>query len=201
MIVLPSTYLGSVEYFAHLAQHGEECVVDIHEHYIKRSERNRAQIMTANGVMSLSVHVVNANRPRTPMHKVRIDYSKRWQHQHWVAILSAYRSSPYFEHYAPYFESFYNRQFDSLVEFNTALTKLLMRLLGIEGELHLSEEYVAATEGDVDLRIKKRESLFDSPHYFQLFSDRFSFEANLSVIDLLFAEGPASIDLLRRCRL
>ena len=175
MIVLPSTYLGSVEYFAHLAQHGEECVVDIHEHYIKRSERNRAQIMTANGVMSLSVHVVNANRPRTPMHKVRIDYSKRWQHQHWVAILSAYRSSPYFEHYAPYFESFYNRQFDSLVEFNTALTKLLMRLLGIEGELHLSEEYVVATEGDVDLRIKKRESLFDSPHYFQLFSDRFSF--------------------------
>ena len=98
MVVLPSTYLGSIEYFANLAQRGGECVVDIHEHYIKRSERNRAQIMTANGIMPLSVHVVNANRPRTPMHKVRIDYSKRWQHQHWVAIVSAYRSSPYFEH-------------------------------------------------------------------------------------------------------
>lgn len=201
MIILPSTYLGSIEYFAYLAQRGEECVVDIHEHYIKRSERNRAQIMTANGVMSLSVHVVNANRPRTPMHKVRIDYSKRWQHQHWIAILSAYRSSPYFEHYAPFFESFYTTQYDSLVEFNTALTKLMMRLLGISGELRLSESYVEVSEGDTDLRIKKRESLFDTPHYFQLFSDRFPFEPNLSVIDLLFAEGPAAIDLLRRCRL
>ncbi len=201
MLVLPSTYLGSIEYFAHLAQHGGECVVDIHEHYIKRSERNRAQIMTANGVMPLSVHVVNANRPRTPMFKMRIDYSKRWQHQHWVALVSAYRSSPYFEHYAPLFEPFYTRQFDSLVEFNTALTKLLMRLLGIEADLRHSEEYVVAAEGDVDLRIKKRESLFDSPRYFQLFSDRYPFEPNLSVVDLLFAEGPAAIDFLKRCRL
>lgn len=201
MIILPSTYLGSVEYFAHLAQHGQECVVDIHEHYIKRSERNRAQIMTANGVMQLPVHVVNANRPRTPMHKVRIDYSKRWQHQHWIALLSAYRSSPYFDYYAPYFESFYTQRFESLVEYNTALTKTLMRLLGIEGELHLSESYVDATEQDCDLRVKNRESLFDSPRYFQLFSDRFPFEPNLSVVDLLFAEGPSAIEFLRRCRL
>jgi hypothetical protein len=201
MVILPSTYLGSVEYFAHLAQHGEECIVDIHEHYIKRSERNRAQIMTANGVMALSVHVVNANRPRTPMHKMHIDYSKRWQHQHWIALLSAYRSSPYFDYYAPHLEQFYNREFTSLVEYNTALTKLLMRLLGIGGELRLSEGYVEASEGDTDLRIKNRESHFDSPRYFQLFSDRFPFEPNLSVVDLLFSEGPAAIDFLRCCRL
>ena len=201
MIVLPSTYLGSVEYFAYLAQRGGECVVDIHEHYIKRSERNRTQIMTANGVMPLSVHIVNANRPRTPMHKVHIDYSKRWQHQHWIAIVSAYRSSPYFEHYAPLLAPFYPSHYDSRVEFNTALTKQLMRLLGIDGELHLSEAYIEAAEGDVDLRIKKRESHFDSPRYFQLFSDRFPFVPNLSIVDLLFAEGPAAIDFLRRCRL
>ena len=201
MVILPSTYLGSVEYFAHLAQHGVECVVDIHEHYIKRSERNRSQIMTANGVMPLSVHVVNANRPRTPMHKVCIDYSKRWQHQHWIAILSAYRSSPYFEHYAPFLEPFYTTHYDSLVEFNTELTRQLMRLLGIEGELCLSESYIEALDSDTDLRIKKRESLFDSPRYFQMFSDRYPFEPNLSVIDLLFSEGPAAIDFLRRCRL
>ena len=201
MVVLPSTYLGSIEYFAHLAQHSEECVVDIHEHYVKRSERNRAQIMTANGVMPLSVHVVNANRPRTPMQRVKIDYSKRWQHQHWVAILSAYRSSPYFEHYAPMLEPFYTRHYDSLVEYNTALTELLMRLVGIGGKLRLSDAYVEASDGDVDLRAKKRESLFDSPRYFQLFSDRFPFEPNLSIIDLLFSEGPATIDFLRRCQL
>ncbi len=201
MIILPSVYLGSIEYFAYFAQRGGECIVDIHEHYIKRSERNRAQIMTANGVMPLSVHVVNANRPRTPMHKVRIDYSKRWQHQHWVALVSAYRSSPYFEHYAPLLEPFYVQQFNTLVEYNTSLTQLLLQLIGIEGELRLSDRYIEATEDDIDLRIKKRESQFDSPRYFQLFSDRFLFEPNLSVVDLLFAEGPAAIDFLRRCRL
>ena len=201
MVILPSTYLGSIEYFAHLAQHGAECVVDIHEHYIKRSERNRAQIMTANGVMQLSVHIENANRPRTPMHKVRIDYSKRWQHQHWVAILSAYRSSPFFEHYAPMLESFYKQSYDSLVEYNTALTERVMQLLGIGGKLQLSQAYIEAQDGDCDLRAKKRESQFDSPHYFQLFSDRFPFEPNLSILDLLFAEGPAAIDFLKHCRL
>lgn len=201
MVILPSTYLGSIEYFANLAQRGEECVVDIHEHYIKRSERNRARIMTANGVMSLSVHVENANRPRTPMREVRIDYSKRWQHQHWIALLSAYRSSPYFEHYAPFFEPFYQQTYTSLVEYNTALTLLLMKLIGIDGGLNTSESYVEATNEDCDLRIKKRDSHFDSPRYFQLFSDRFPFEENLSVLDLLFAEGPATIDFLRRCRL
>lgn len=201
MVILPSTYLPSIEYFANLAQRGRECVVDIHEHYIKRSERNRARIMTANGVMPLSVHIESANRPRTPMHKVRIDYSKRWQHQHWVALLSAYRSSPYFEHYAPLFEPFYRRRYSSLVEYNTALTELLMKLIGIEGGLHITDAYIEAGAEDCDLRIKKRESHFASPRYFQLFSDRFPFEENLSVIDLLFAEGPATIDFLRRCRL
>lgn len=153
--------MPSVEYVARLLR--EECVIDLGENYVKRSERNRASILSANGVMALTVHVENANRPRQRMRDVRIDYSKRWQHQHWIAIVSAYRSSPYFEHYAPLLEPFYTSHYDSLVEFNTALTKQLMRLLGIDGELHLSEAYIEAAEGDVDLRIKKRESHFDSP--------------------------------------
>ena len=37
--------------------------------------------------------------PRTPMRDVRLDYSKRWQHQHWISLVSAYRGSPYFDHY------------------------------------------------------------------------------------------------------
>lgn len=201
MTILPSVYFGSIEYWAALVQAGDDAIIDIGENYVKRSERNRTEIMTSGGVMQLSVQLAHANRPRQPMRTMRIDYSKRWQHQHWVALLSAYRSSPYFEHYAPFIEPFYNQHYDSLVEFNTALTERLMQLLGIGGKLRLSEAYVEASDNDVDLRAKKRESQFDSPHYFQLFSDRFPFEPNLSIIDLLFSEGPAAIDLLRRCRL
>ena len=90
--------MPSVEYVARLLR--EECVIDLGENYIKRSERNRASILSANGVMQLTVNVENANRPRQKMRDVKIDYSKRWQHQHWVSILSAYKSSPYFDHFA-----------------------------------------------------------------------------------------------------
>lgn len=81
MTILPLAYLPSVEYFAHLLRGG--CVVDLGEHFVKRSERNRARILATDGVMELTVHVRNANRPRQPVRDVRIDYSKRWQHQHW----------------------------------------------------------------------------------------------------------------------
>ena len=43
MTVLPLAYLPSVEYFAHLLRGG--CVVDLGEHFVKRSERNRARIL------------------------------------------------------------------------------------------------------------------------------------------------------------
>ena len=92
MTILPAAYLGSVEYFAHLLC--DECVIDLGEHFVKRSERNRAQILASGSVMDLTVHVRHANRPRTPMRDVRLDYSKRWQHQHWISLVSAYRDRP-----------------------------------------------------------------------------------------------------------
>ena len=99
MTILPAAYLPSIEYCARWAQ--GPCVVDGGEHFVKRSERNRTHILTAGGVLALTVQAVRANRPRTPMRDVRIDYSKRWQHQHWTALVSAYKASPYFDHYAP----------------------------------------------------------------------------------------------------
>ena len=72
MTILPVAYMPSVEYVARLLR--EESVVDLGEHYIKRSQRNRAQILSANGVMSLTVNVENANRPRQMIKDVRIDY-------------------------------------------------------------------------------------------------------------------------------
>ena len=76
MMILPAAYLPSIEYCARWAQ--GPCVVDGGEHFVKRSERNRTHILTAGGVLTLTVQAVRANRPRTPMRDVRIDYSKRW---------------------------------------------------------------------------------------------------------------------------
>ena len=201
MVILPTAYMPSVEYVARLLR--EECVIDLGENYVKRSERNRASILSANGVMQLTVHVENANRPRQPIRDVRIDYSKRWQHQHWVSILSAYKSSPYFDHFASELEPFYRREWRFLVDYNMEYLQSLLRLLGAKREVRLSEQYVEAEQGDLDLRPKHNEgSTFVAEPYFQVFSDRMPFEANLSVLDLLMCEGPAAVSaVLMRCQL
>jgi hypothetical protein len=193
--------MPSVEYVARLLR--EECVIDLGENYIKRSERNRARILSANGVMPLTVHVENGNRPRQRMRDVKIDYSKRWQHQHWVSILSAYKSSPYFDHYAEELEPFYRREWRYLVDYNMEYLQSLLRLLGAKCEVRLSEQYVEAEQGDLDLRPKHNEgSTFVAEPYFQVFSDRMPFEANLSVLDLLMCEGPVAVSaVLMRCQL
>ena len=201
MTILPVAYMPSVEYVARLLR--EESVVDLGEHYIKRSQRNRAQILSANGVMSLTVNVENANRPRQMITDVRIDYSKRWQHQHWVSIMSAYKSSPYFDHYAHLLEPFYKREWRYLVDYNMEYLSTLLRLLGVEDKVNISEKYVAARDGDIDLRPKHNEgSTFVAEPYFQVFSDRMPFVANLSILDLLLCEGPQAVSaVLMRCGL
>ena len=201
MTILPIAYMPSVEYVARLLR--EESVVDLGEHYIKRSQRNRAQILSANGVMSLTVNVENANRPRQMIKDVRIDYSKRWQHQHWVSIMSAYKSSPYFDHYAHLLEPFYKREWRYLVDYNMEYLFTLLRLLGVEDKVNISEKYVAARDGDIDLRPKHNEgSTFVAEPYFQVFSDRMPFVANLSILDLLLCEGPQAVSaVLMRCGL
>ena len=201
MTILPVAYMPSVEYVARLLR--EECVIDLGEHYIKRSQRNRAQILSANGVMLLTVNVENANRPRQNIRDVKIDYSKRWQHQHWVSILSAYKSSPYFDHYAHLLEPYYKREWRYLADYNMEYTHTLLGILGIEDKINVSEKYVVAQEGDLDLRPKHNEgSTFVAEPYFQVFSDRMPFAPNLSVIDLLMCEGPQAVSaVLMRCGL
>lgn len=201
MVILPSAYMPSVEYVARLLR--EECVIDLGENYIKRSERNRASILSANGVMQLTVNVENANRPRQKMRDVKIDYSKRWQHQHWVSILSAYKSSPYFDHFAHEIEPFYKREWRYLVDYNMEYLDVLLRLLGAKDKPTVSEQYVEVADGDLDLRPKqKKDSTFVAEPYFQVFSDRMPFQPNLSVLDLLMCEGKASIDeVLMNCQL
>lgn len=204
MTILPAAYLPSIEYCAHWAQ--ERCVIDAHEHFVKRSERNRTRILTANGPLDLTVQVVRANRPRTPLCDLRIDYSKRWQHQHWTALVSAYKASPYFDHYAPRFEPFYTQRYEFLLDYNLGLMTLLADILELSVP-PLSDRYLAAGTFDdgspaVDLRPKKKQGTNFTPvPYIQVFADRMPFAANLSIVDLLFCEGPRSRGILRQCRL
>ena len=193
--ILPLTYLGSTEYFRCL--YDGTCVIDLYEHYVKQSYRNRCDILTAGGPASLTVHVVKGGSIRKrPVCDMRIDYSKRWQHQHWGALVASYRSSPYFDFYAGRFEPFYRREWEFLADYNLGLLEVLCSLAGVPMP-ELSRTYVEAAPGDLDLRPKRKEGLaLIAEPYFQVFSERMPFVPNLSFADLLFAEGPASVSVL-----
>ncbi len=200
MTILPSAYLPPISYFVEIIAAEGSAVVDVGEHYIKRTLRNRTEIMTAQGVMSLTIPVKRANSPRSPMSGMEIDNSKRWQHQHWIAIMSAYRSSPYFEHYAPYIEPLYRAEWNHLVEFNGALMDIVLRLLRLEKGLYpnLSTQYIPAEEEHLDLRAKGTiEAQQGVEEYIQVFSDREPFAKNISILDLLFCEGSSALSMLK----
>ena len=199
-IILPLQYFGSTEYWTAIVQGGSDVVIDLGENYVKRSERNRTTILASEGTLQLSVQLAHANRPRQPMRSMQVDYSKRWQHQHHIAIESAYRSSPYYDHYSHLIEGLFSQPWERLVDLNLATLKAVCKALKIAMPT-LSEEYVRAEEGDIDMRDKKRGSTFVAEPYIQVFCDRLPFAPNLSILDLLMCEGPEAINVLRRSKL
>ena len=192
MKILPLAYLGSEEWWREAL--APDAVIDVGEHFIKQTARNRCEIATASGRMALTANVVKgASIHKKAVKDMRLDYSKRWQHQHAVAIRSAYKSSPYYDYYAHHFEPLFECRYEFLYDFSRELAE---RVAKIEGwsPLRFSEEYIIASEGDVDLRghnfLGPRE---DTEPYYQVFSERLPFEPNCSIIDLLFNEGKKRI--------
>jgi hypothetical protein len=118
-----------------------------------------------------------------------------------VAILSAYRSSPYFDYIADRIKPIYEQEWKYLVDLNREILQAEFDILGIEPKHSFSDLYIEPNEEVIDLRNKKRESQFCSPQYFQLFMDRTPFVENASMLDLLMCEGREAIALLDSCRL
>lgn len=197
-VLLSSAYLGPVSYYRAVASADHVCV-EQYDHYHKQTYRNRCKILTGNGVMDLSVPVVNAGG-KMCVKDLRVAYVENWQQVHWRAIASAYNSSPFFEYYRDDFEPFFTRKTEFLIDLNMDLMRVVMDLIGLKTEVSLSDDYLEGTSSIHDLREAfSPKSPTSSPlkPYYQVFDQKFGFVPDMSVLDLLFNMGPESILYLK----
>lgn len=192
-MILSTAYFPPTEFFAILAKNSvvflEAC-----EHYCKQSWRNRCRILSANGTLDLRVPVVHGEDLfHTEISRVRVDYSTPWTAQTEYAIESAYFSSPFFIYYRDELFAILDSRPETLWELNLHLIEFFCRKIGIRPELRETVTYQGPT---VEIHPKKA-SAYEGVPYWQVFKEKFGFVPNLSIMDLLFNEGPESICYLK----
>ena len=185
------------------------------ENYQKQSYRNRCKFYAADGVQALSFPVVHeAGTYKHPVGSIKVDYSTPWLIQHQRAIVSAYRTSAYFEYYQDELFEIMNSRPETLLELNMALLKFFIDKIGLKVDLRLTREYsqggVVEEDGITcdDLREvihpKRPNNILSDlaleKPYFQVFAPKYGFKSDLSVMDLLFNEGPDSILYLKNLK-
>ncbi|HTD98092.1 MAG TPA: WbqC family protein [Mucilaginibacter sp.] len=197
--VLPLFYLPPVEYFAQLNRYNPDFVIESKEHFPKQTYRNRANIYSPDGVLTLVVPVVRGSKAHKPVRDVKISYDFNWQRLHWMGLQGCYRRSAYFEYYEDEFAVFYEKKEPFLFDYNEQLLQMLLKLLKMKVTISYTESYEAEYPGLTDLRqsiTPKRSSEYIQKPYFQLFEERHGFMKNLSIVDLLFNQGPQSVNYL-----
>jgi hypothetical protein len=191
--LLPTAYLAPISYYAILLQH-KNCNIEMHEHFVKQSIRNRCEIYGANGKLRLTIPKERKGSSKTIIKEIKISYKEDWQKLHWNAIKSAYNSSPFFEYYQDELEPFFKKKESNLVDFNNKLQEVILELLQEENCPDFTTSYHHKTEF-ADLR-NHDFILENSSKYNQVFMEKHGFIPNLSILDLLFNLGPESSDYL-----
>jgi len=198
-VVLPMFYLPPVAYFAELTKHKTDILIDKEEHFIKQTYRNRAHIYSPDGVLALTVPVVKGAKVHTKVKDVKISYDFNWQRLHWMSLQNCYRRSAYFEFYEDSFAPFYQMRYDNLFDYNLEQLKLIIKLLKIKAEFKFTDDYELNYTDRFDLRLSldpKKNTQIDQEPYFQLFEERHGFLNNLSIVDLLFNQGPQALNYI-----
>jgi hypothetical protein len=181
-----------------------ELLLEQHENYIKQTYRNRCKIYSANGIIPLTIPVEKISGAKMAIRDVRIDYSEAWQRVHWKAIEAAYRSSPFYEYYMDDFHPFYEEKETFLFDLNEKILHLSLALIGLKINVRYTDSFVPKyQERDERYTISPKLPLssdikFKPQNYYQVFSSRSGFAANLSILDLLCNEGNNSLSILQQ---
>lgn len=202
-VLLATTYCGPVYYFSRIAVHNT-VYIEKHESFIRQTYRNRCMILGANGPLSLVIPVEHKGRENSQIGEVRIAYHTDWQRNHWRAIFSAYGNSPFFPYYADDIHDYYTRKWTFLFDYNQEYLLTILTLLKLHKELILTGSFEEVPEPFVNLREKISPKIpvsrwspgYSFLPYTQVFNDKFPFVGELSILDLLFNEGPLAAENL-----
>ena len=191
-MILPTTYMGSVEWYRRFLANPSAVQIEVMESFPKQTYRNRCTISQAIGrkgdeargerqeakgweLLTLSVPVKRADSKQLTR-DVEISYQQKWQHQHWIALMSAYKRTPYFDYYADFFRPFYEKETKFLVDFNEGLHETIIRLMANRepGAKNQEQRLITTTDWQgLDLE--------------PCFGD------GQSILDLLFEYGPETV--------
>ena len=220
-MLLEIAFFPPISYFAAIAEEftlspgrvnsyiPAEVYIEACENYQKQSYRNRCRIYASGGVEALSVPVVHENGTYAlPIRRLRIDRSRPWLQRMERAIISAYESSAWFEYYRDELFSIMDSRHEYLFDLDLDLIRFFLAKTGIAADISFTEEYTCYGSGlyGRDMRgvfhPKRANSVLDSLQlekpYWQVFSLKYGFISDLSIMDLLFNEGPDSISYLKR---
>ena len=221
MLLLETAFMPPVSYFAAIAEeftlsYGRvvslvpaRLRLEACENYQKQSYRNRCRIYAAGGVESLTLPVVHEGGTSSlPIREIRVDWSRDWLPRMERAIVSAYESSPYFEYYRDSLFDILESRPEKLFDLNIRLIHYFLGKIGISADIDFTTEYERTGETAPDIRDlrglihPKRPSILKTEKpYWQVFAAKYGFKSDLSVMDLLFNEGPDSISYLKKFKI
>lgn len=175
--------------------------IEIYENFVKQSYRNRTHILSSNKISHLSIPVLGGNSKQL-INEIEIDNDQRWLDIHWRGIISAYGKAPFFEYYADYFHQVLFEKHERLFDLNLKLLTLCLKLLNHDNVITFSKKYQKTLdEGTLDLRsvihpkkVFTMNAFYKPYSYIQLFGKEFV--PNLSIIDVLFCEGPNASNII-----
>lgn len=205
MQLLTTSYFPPIQYYNKIIK-DKHILIEQYEHYGKQSYRNRCDIYGANGKLTLSLPVIKGAKMKILTKDIRIEYVEDWQKIHFKSIESAYRKSPFYEYYIDDIQPLFSKNRKYLLDLNNDILESINNILEISPDIKMTDDFIKDTGGMEDWREgihpkksrQKEDPSFIINPYTQVFSDKFGFEPNLSVLDVIFNLGPEAIDYIEQ---
>lgn len=193
------TYFPSIAQMVAISQ-AEKVIFEVSGNYQKQSYRTRAYIAHSNGKLLLNVPIKHTGE-RQKSKDIIVENEFPWQSQHWKSLETAYRTSPFFEFYEDELYPLFNQKVSGLLDHNLQIFDTICELIELEPSVSYTEEYSKQPENVKNLRYlakAKKEKPFQLAPYYQVFESNHGFLPNLSILDLLFNEGPNTLNYLQQ---